>query len=87
MYVCWSVKGGSGTSVVACALGVVIGGERGGATIVDSTGDAPAILGLPEPTGLGVHDWMMQRSDELGNINALRQPSTRVIHLVSSATN
>lgn len=82
MYVCWSVKGGSGTSVVACALGVVLGGERGGATIVDSTGDAPAILGLPEPTGLGVHDWMMQRSDERGTIDALRQRCTDGVDLI-----
>jgi hypothetical protein len=82
MYVCWSVKGGSGTSVVACALAVVLASERGAGTIIDSIGDAPAILGMPEPTGLGIRDWMMQRSDERGSIDALRQRCTDGVDLI-----
>lgn len=83
MYVCWSVKGGSGTSVVACALAVVLGRERGSGTIVDSAGDAPAILGLPEPVGPGIHDWLQQPSHERMNIDALRQRCTDRVDLIS----
>ncbi len=53
--VCWSVKGGSGTSVVAAALALAVPVET---TLVDLDGDLPAVLGLPEPTGQGVADWL-----------------------------
>lgn len=86
MYVCWSVKGGSGTSVVACALAVVLGRERGAGTIVDACGDAPAILGMPEPTGLGIHDWLRQRGDERMDIDALRQRCTDSVDLIARGT-
>lgn len=86
MYVCWSVKGGSGTSVVACALAVVLGRERGAGTIVDGCGDAPAILGMPEPTGLGIHDWLRQRGDERMSIDALRQRCTDSVDLIARGT-
>lgn len=82
MYVCWSVKGGSGTSVVACALAVVLGRERGIGTIVDSSGDAPAILGIPEPAGLGINDWLQQRGGDRMNIDALRQRCTDSVDLI-----
>lgn len=42
----WSPKGGSGTSVVAAALSVVLA-RRGPARLADLAGDQPAILGLP----------------------------------------
>ena len=45
---CWSVKGGSGTSVVAAALALSIARRRP-AALVDLGGDAPAVLGLPDP--------------------------------------
>lgn len=53
--VCWSVKGGSGTSVVAAALALVGPVET---TLVDLEGDLPAVLGLPEPTSQGIADWL-----------------------------
>src|SRR4051794_5027095 len=53
--VCWSVKGGSGTTVVASALAIVLAGRSaGGAVLVARAGDAPAALGLPEPGGPGL---------------------------------
>lgn len=56
---CWSVKGGSGTTVVAAALGVVLASATpGGALLVDLGGDLPAALGLPEPPGPGVAEWL-----------------------------
>jgi hypothetical protein len=56
---CWSVKGGSGTTVVAAALGLLHSGSApDGALLIDLAGDAPAALGLPEPAGPGVTDWL-----------------------------
>jgi len=56
--VCWSAKGGSGTTVVAAALALV---SPLPALLVDLADDAPAALGLPDHTGQGVADWL--RSD------------------------
>jgi hypothetical protein len=56
---CFSAKGGSGTTVVAAALAVVLARrDRDGALLVDLAGDAPAALGLPEPSGPGLTDWL-----------------------------
>lgn len=56
--VCWSVKGGSGTTVVAAALGLVLARRSDqGAVLVDLAGDAPAALGRPEPDGPGLAGW------------------------------
>ncbi len=56
---CWSVKGGSGTTVVAAALAVLAARSRSeGAVLADLAGEAAAVLGLPEPTGPGLGDWL-----------------------------
>jgi hypothetical protein len=64
---CWSVKGGSGTTVVAATLALLLASDvsyRGladaapGALLADFGGDVPAVLGLAEPTGDGVLDWL-----------------------------
>ena len=58
MIVCWSVKGGSGTTVVASTLALMRAAEsQRGALLVDLAGDVPAVLGLAEPSGPGVSDW------------------------------
>jgi len=55
---CWSVKGGSGTTVVATALALVTARRSlGGALLADLAGDVPAVLGLPEPVGPGLLQW------------------------------
>ena len=71
--VCWSVKGGSGTTVVSSALAVMLGAHsHDGARVVDLAGDVPATLGMAEPVGLGVADWLMSPddvdSDSLNNL-------------------
>lgn len=53
--VCWAPKGGSGTTVVAAALGLSI---HRPVVLVDLAGDLPAVLGIAEPHGPGVHDWV-----------------------------
>lgn len=56
---CWSVKGGSGTTVVAASLALLLARTSpAGALAVDLAGDLPAVLGLPEPGGLGARDWL-----------------------------
>ena len=58
MIICWSVKGGSGTTVVASTLALMRGAEsQRGALLVDLAGDVPAVLGLAEPSGPGISDW------------------------------
>jgi MinD-like ATPase involved in chromosome partitioning or flagellar assembly len=61
---CWSVKGGSGTTVVATALALLCAARvPDGALLVDLVGDAPLVLGLPEPAGPGVAAWLAAPDD------------------------
>jgi MinD-like ATPase involved in chromosome partitioning or flagellar assembly len=56
---CWSPKGGSGTTVVAASLALLLARRDPlGALLVDVAGDAPAALGLAEPDGPGVAGWL-----------------------------
>jgi hypothetical protein len=56
---CWSVKGGVGTSVVAASLALLLARDAApGAVLADLAGDAPAVLGLPEPEGPGLAGWL-----------------------------
>jgi MinD-like ATPase involved in chromosome partitioning or flagellar assembly len=55
---CWSAKGGSGTTVVAVALASLLARTAGEAVLADLDGDVPAVLGIPEPRGPGLADWM-----------------------------
>jgi len=55
LVVCWSSKGGAGTTVVACAIAARLAAPPGpGCLLVDGAGDAPGVLGLPEPDSPGV---------------------------------
>lgn len=50
--VCYSPKGGQGCTTVTAALALAQRGSR----LIDTTGDLPAVLGLPEPSGPGICD-------------------------------
>ena len=57
----WSVKGGVGTSVVAAATAIRLASGDREATLVDLTGDQPALLGMiagTAPSEPGVGDWV-----------------------------
>ena len=55
----WSVKGGAGCTVVSVAIVVMRCAARDGrCVLVDLAGDLPAALGLSEPGGPGVTDWL-----------------------------
>ena len=60
---CWSVKGGSGTTVVTAAL--LLGAAAAGRHVVgaDFGGDLALALGLSEPAGPGVLDWLAAGPD------------------------
>lgn len=55
--ICWSAKGGSGTTVIAGAL-ALLSARTGPTVLIDLGGDIPAALGLAEPNGPGVGDWL-----------------------------
>jgi len=55
---CWSVKGGSGTTVVSAALALAVAAIGHDALLVDMGGDLPAALGVAEPDGPGLADWL-----------------------------
>ncbi|HEV2761148.1 MAG TPA: hypothetical protein VGV86_16425 [Acidimicrobiales bacterium] len=63
---CWSPKGGSGTTVIACGLAAVLArapGSSRGALLADLSGDAAAVLGVAEPTGPGIAEWLAAGPD------------------------
>src|SRR4051794_25925116 len=53
--VCWAAKGGSGTTVVAAAMAISASTPT---LLVDLAGDVPAVLGIPDPDGPGVFEWL-----------------------------
>jgi hypothetical protein len=75
---CWSSKGGSGTTVIAAALAIVLSRTSpAGALLVDLGGDVPAVLGLAdEPAGVGVAEWL--EGGELVPADGLARIETRV---------
>ncbi|MDE0699175.1 MAG: hypothetical protein OXH61_00460 [Acidimicrobiaceae bacterium] len=61
--VCWSPKGGSGTSVVASALALTLASSGRETLLVDTVGDLGLVLGLPPGDGDGLSDWLLAPSD------------------------
>ena len=80
---CWSVKGGSGTTVVAASLALLAASSPAGALLVDLAGDVPAVLGLPEPVGPGVREWLAAdpavEAVALGHLATAATPGLRVV--------
>jgi hypothetical protein len=81
---CWSAKGGSGTTVVAAALASVMGARHDhGALLVDLGGDLPAALGVPEPDGPGLAEWLAAGSavpaDALARLEVPVRPGLRLL--------
>ena len=60
LVICWSVKGGSGTTVVAAALSLLLARSHPeGCVAVDLGTDLSAALGLPQPCRPGLGDWIV----------------------------
>ena len=61
---CWSPKGGAGTTLVVSALARIAAiAPPGGALLADLAGDVPAVLGLGEPAGPGLAEWLAAGAD------------------------
>ncbi len=61
---CWSSKGGSGTTVVAASIALLLSQRTpAGALLADLAGDCPAALGLPDPPGPGLAGWLGAGAD------------------------
>jgi MinD-like ATPase involved in chromosome partitioning or flagellar assembly len=85
---CWSVKGGSGTTVVAGSLALLLAGtESSGVLLVDLAGDVPAVLGMPQPEGPGVAQWLDAGADvdaaALTRLEVAVSPGLRLLPLGS----
>lgn len=81
---CWSSKGGSGTTVVAASLAVLLSRRSPeGALLVDLAGDAPAALGLPEPFGPGLAGWLAAGAEvpanALGRLETIAAPGLALL--------
>lgn len=55
---CWSVKGGSGTTVVSAALALALASMGRTVIAADFGGDLPTVLGVADPPGPGLLDWL-----------------------------
>lgn len=55
---CWSVKGGSGTTVVAASLAIALAQARRRVVLADLAGDVPTTLGVADPAGPGLFEWL-----------------------------
>lgn len=81
MFLCWSVKGGSGTTVVAASLALVLSQHRP-TVLLDLAGDAPAALGLPEPSGPGVTDWLASPTADAASLLRLAVPASESLQVL-----
>lgn len=88
MFICWSVKGGSGTTVVSAAL-ALLKSRHHPTLLVDVGGDVPAALGLAEPRSPGLSDWFASPSadrDALSRLTVEATDSLRVLPCGGQAT-
>lgn len=76
--VCWAVKGGSGTTVVAATLALACPTDS---LLIDLDGELPAVLGLQEPAGQGIADWLASdaAADALDDLTVDVDRTTRLI--------
>ena len=81
---CWSVKGGSGTTVVATALALLLArSTQSGVVLADLGGDVPAACGVPEPLGPGLLDFAAAGdapTDAFDRLETRVTPNLALIH-------
>jgi MinD-like ATPase involved in chromosome partitioning or flagellar assembly len=81
LFACWSVKGGSGTTVVAAALALLLT-DSSHVLLVDASGDLPAVLGVPDVDGPGLADWLAADEvapDALGRLMVDAAPGLQLL--------
>lgn len=81
---CWSAKGGSGTTVVAASLALTLARRGSTVTLADLAGDSPAALGVPDPGGPGIAEWVAAGEDvPAAALAALAAPVTPDLRLLA----
>ncbi len=81
MFLCWSAKGGSGTTVVAAALALVLS-QRHPSLLIDLGGDSPAALGVAEPHGPGIAEWFASPTADDAALNRIAVEATDALQLI-----
>lgn len=71
-----SSKGGSGTTVTACATALHVASTHGTALFIDLCGDVPAALGMAEPNTPGINEWLAENQTADGEALVLLGNST-----------
>lgn len=83
LFACWSVKGGSGTTVVAAALALLLADSSpNGVMLVDLGGDVHTALGVKIDHGPGLADWLNTAelsADALGRLAVDAAPGVDLI--------
>jgi Mrp family chromosome partitioning ATPase len=83
MIVCWSVKGGSGTTVVSAALAFALSNKHASnVRIIDLAGDMPAAIGMTQPTGPGIAEWLADDEADFNVLDNLVVPVTARIGVI-----
>ena len=78
--ICWATKGGSGTTVFATAKALAAPTPT---LLVDLAGDVTTVLGLPEPDGPGVHEWLCSDAPS-GRLARLEHAVTDRLSVIAS---
>jgi hypothetical protein len=71
-----SSKGGSGTTITACATALRAASQHGSALFIDLCGDVPAALGMSEPNTPGINEWLAENQTADGEALLLLGNST-----------
>lgn len=70
--ICWAAKGGSGTTVFATVKALT---SPIPTLLIDLAGDVLPVLGLPQPDGPGVLDWLCSESP-VDRLESLERPAS-----------
>jgi MinD superfamily P-loop ATPase len=81
MIVCWSIKGGCGTTVVAATF-ALLSSRTHPTLLVDLAGDAAAVLGLPDPASPGVADWLASPTADAAALLRLAVPANHSLDVL-----
>lgn len=89
MIACWSIKGGTGVSVVVAGMAMARAGREPAddTLVVDLQGDQPCLLGAPAPPGPGVAGWLAAGEDVPDDaLHRLAHEVAAGVHLLPAGT-
>jgi cellulose biosynthesis protein BcsQ len=83
LFACWSVKGGSGTTVVAASLALLFShSSPPGVLLLDSAGDAAPALGIDDGGRPGLADWLASDDADAAALARLELEVTPTLRMV-----